>query len=128
MKKIPTPNSTLSIFCIRLLKILVFAYVITAVLLLILAELVYKAELNEQIVNISIILIYIIATFAGGHIAGKSMKTNKYIWGMIVGLCYFIILLIISAIINGSITNLSSNILTALLLCVGSSTLGGMLA
>ena len=54
-----------------LLGLLVFAYILTAVLLMGLAFLLYKFRLEENIINIAIILIYVAVTFLTGFIAGK---------------------------------------------------------
>ena len=66
------------------LKSLLASYIVTGILLLILTFLVYKLELDEQMVVIGIVAIYVIATFVGGFILGKLTEVKKYIWGLLV--------------------------------------------
>lgn len=111
-----------------LLKLLAFSYIITAVFLLILSMLLYKFRLSETIINIGIVVIYIAATFLTGFLAGKKTGTKKYLWGLFLGAGYFLILTLISLIINHGISDFSGNFLSTLFLCVGSGMLGGMLS
>lgn len=110
------------------LKLLIFSYVITTILLLLLAFLFYKFRLSEVIINVGITAVYIISTFFSGFLAGKKMKTRKYLWGLLIGAAYFIILLLVSFVINRGISDFSGNFLSTLFLCVGSGMLGGMLS
>lgn len=111
-----------------LLKLLVFSYILTAVFLLILSMLLYKFRLSETIINIGIVVIYIAATFLTGFLAGKKIGSKKYLWGLFLGAGYFLILTLISLIINHGISDFSGNFLSTLFLCVGSGMLGGMLS
>lgn len=111
-----------------LLKLLAFSYVLTAVFLLILSMLLYKFRLSETIINVGIVIIYIAATFLTGFLAGKKIGTKKYLWGLCLGAGYFLILTLISLIINHGINDFSGNFLSTLFLCVGSGMLGGMLS
>ncbi len=110
------------------LKLLIFSYVITTILLLFLAFLFYKFRLSEVIINVGITAVYIISTFLSGFLAGKKMKTRKYLWGLLIGAAYFIILLLVSFVINRGISDFTGNFLSTLFLCVGSGMLGGMLS
>ncbi len=52
-------------------KVLLVMYILTGILLFILAAVLYKMELSEAAVNISIIISYIVVGFVGGFIIGK---------------------------------------------------------
>lgn len=110
------------------LRMLVFSYLLTALLLLFLSLLLYKFRLNEMVVNVGIVMIYIISTFLTGFLAGKKIGNKKYFWGLLLGAGYFIVLLLISLLINHGISNFTDNFLSTLFLCVGSGMLGGMLS
>ena len=58
--------------------------------------LLYKMGLSEENVNAGIILIYVISTFAGGFVIGKLSGTRKFLWGLITGVLYFALLVLIS--------------------------------
>ena len=111
-----------------MLKSLLASYIVTGLLLLGLTFLVYKFELDEQVVVAGIVAIYVVATFMGGYIIGKLTGAKKYIWGMIVGAVYFALLFFISyGVYREFNTNGISSITTAIL-CIGGGTLGGMLS
>ncbi len=110
------------------LKCLLFSYILTGGLLLLLAFLLYKLHLSEKVVNVFIILIYIAASFFAGFITGKNKKSKKFLWGAVMGALYFLVLFLVSVIVNRSFSQLSSDFTTTILLCVGGGMLGGMLA
>ena len=111
-----------------LLKALLCAYVITGILLLVLSLLLYKMGLSEENVNAGIILIYVISTFAGGFVIGKLTGSRKFLWGLIAGVLYFALLVLISFGIYHSIQSGAGDILTTVLLCAGGGMLGGMVS
>lgn len=76
----------------------------------------------------AIIGIYIVATFFGGFMAGKHIENRKFLWGLLEGLLYFAILLIVSLIANHTLKDVTTNLTTAFLICGGSGMLGGMLS
>ena len=56
-----------------LLKSLLFSYILTAGLLLVLAFLLFKMQLSEKPVSVAIIAIYVLATLFAGFMTGKKM-------------------------------------------------------
>ena len=111
-----------------LLKILAFSYVLTVVCLMLLALFLYKFRLGEMVVNVGVILIYILACFLSGFICGKGMERRKFLWGFLVGLGYFAILVFVSWIFNEQTGQLGADFLSTLFLCSCSGMLGGMLS
>ena len=112
----------------NLLIYLLGAYIVTAVILFLLAFLLYKLSLSEQIVSIGIIITYALSSFLAGFLTGKRMKQKRFLWGLIMGLAYFVVLLLISAIVNKSLGAVADSLFTTLMLCVGGGMLGGMLS
>ncbi len=111
-----------------IMKCLLFSYVLTAGLLLLLALLLYRFSLQEKIVNIGIIVIYIAVTFLAGLLAGKRAGSRKFLWGLCMGTLYFAVLALVSLAVNRSIADVATNFVTVFCLCTGSGMLGGMLA
>ena len=74
---------------LKMMRALLVSYVVTALFLLLTAALVYRAGLDESKVQIAVILIYIVSCFLGGFLAGKMMKTRKFLWGGLLGFLYF---------------------------------------
>ena len=109
-----------------ILKSLLGAYVVTGILLMFLGLLLYKFDLDEKKVAIGIIVIYVVGTFCGGFLIGKYMKKQKYIWGCILGLLYFLLLLIITLGVYRTMQN--GDIVTTMMLCICGGTIGGMLS
>lgn len=111
-----------------LLKCLLFSYILTGGMLMLLALLVYRFSLSEKIVSVAIIAIYIGATFFAGFVTGKKLMSKKFLWGLVMGSMYFFVLVILSITINHSFKDVASNFFTVMVMCAGSGMLGGMLS
>ncbi len=111
-----------------LLKCLLCAYLLTGACLMLLALLLYKLRLSEQVVSIAIIVIYVAAVFLAGFLAGKGMKSRKFLWGLAAGLAYFVIMVLVSLAVNHSLNGLDTHFFTTLILCGAGGMLGGMLS
>lgn len=111
-----------------LLKSLLFAYMLTAVLLALLAFLLYRLGLGEKVVSGAIIVIYVAANFFGGFIAGKRMASRKFLWGLLLGTVYFLVLAGVSLCVGKGSIQVGNSFLTTLVLCAGGGMLGGMLS
>ena len=106
---------------LALLKCLLGAYVITGLLLLLTAGLLYKCNLSEKVIDIAIIAIYVISSLLAGLFYSKGAKSRRFLWGMGAGVAYFLIICVLS------IEPVSNSSITTLLICLGSGMLGGML-
>lgn len=113
---------------IWVLKSLLCAFAASGILLLLLTFLLYKFNLEEGKVAAGIVLIYIISTFIGGFAAGKLSGARKFLWGLLCGILYFALLLLVSFGIYRSFQGSGANVLTTFLLCAGGGMLGGMLS
>lgn len=111
-----------------LLKTLLFSYILTGALLALLAFLLYKVGLTESVVAIVIIAIYVIATFFAGFVAGKKLRNRKFLWGLLMGGAYFIVLAGISMALGKPAGQLGDSTVTTLVLCTAGGMLGGMLS
>ena len=111
-----------------MLKSLLCAYIVTGILLLILTLLLYKAGLSEENINAGIILTYVISTFSGGFVIGKLIGVKKFLWGLLLGVLYFVLLMLISLGIYHSLQSDVVNLVTTFLLCAGGGMLGGMIS
>lgn len=113
---------------VGMVKALLCAYVVTGIMLLILTLLLYKMGLSEANVNAGIILTYVVSTFSAGFVIGKLMKVKRFLWGLIAGVLYFVLLLLISLGVYHSLQGELANLLTTFLLCAGGGMLGGMIS
>ncbi|MCM1182085.1 MAG: TIGR04086 family membrane protein [Roseburia sp.] len=112
---------------VALIKCLIASYLITGVLLMVVAALLYKFSLSENVVEICIIAIYCISSLLAGLFFSKGAASRRFLWGMIAGAAYFLIICAISMVVEQSFTLLSNASITTLFICLGSGMLGGML-
>ena len=91
------------------IKSLLASYIVTGILLLVLTFFMYKFELNEKIV-------------------GKLTKSKRYLWGMVLGIIYFVLLLLITLGVYRTLNGDSVSIVTSLILCAGGGMTGGMIS
>ena len=117
-----------SIPILFLLKTLLFSYILTGVFLALLALLLYKVGLTESVVTIVIIAIYVIATFFAGFVAGKKLKSRRFLWGLLMGSAYFLVLVAISLVLGEPAGQLGDSVITTLVLCAAGGMLGGMIS
>ncbi|MDE7365972.1 MAG: TIGR04086 family membrane protein [Lachnospiraceae bacterium] len=113
---------------LEVIRSLVAAYIFTGVALAALAFVIYKWDLNETIVNIVIMAVYVIASFIGGFITGKRVKERKFFWGLLMGGLYILIIYGVSMIMSVSLDMISTANVAACLLCLGGGMLGGMVS
>lgn len=104
------------------------AYIVTGTILLVLSLLLYRLQVTENIINAGITLTYIISCFLAGNLAGRQMKQKRFLWGLIMGGAYFVVLLALSMVVNQSAGAVSDSLLLTLFLCAGGGMLGGMLS
>lgn len=107
---------------------LVAMYIITGLLLAALAALLGRVEMTDAAVSIAIIAAYIISCFAGGFFIGKKKKTRKYLWGICVGVFYFLVLFLGNLVVNRGLDGQLVHMLATAVLCVLSGMAGGMLS
>ena len=113
---------------IFIIKCMLGAYILTAGLLLLLAFMLYRFGLSEKVVSICIIAVYIIVTFLAGLLAGKREGRKKFLWGLMMGVLYFGILVAVSLVVNRGLEDVAGNLMTVFFLCAGSGMLGGMVS
>ena len=128
MERMERNSGTESIPGAFFLKSLLFYYILTAVLLALLAFLLFRLGLGEKTVTIAITVIYVAATFIGGFITGKRMGSRKFLWGLLLGCAYFLVLAAVSLWAGKGNIQLGTSFFTTLALCAGGGMLGGMVS
>lgn len=109
-------------------KGLMIAYAVTGLLLAALAFCVFRFGLSEAVTDIAIVAIYVIVTFVGAFVTGKTVRERKFLWGLLLGFLYIAIISIVAVAIGQvfSVTNTAD--VTTAVLCIGGGLLGGMLS
>ena len=110
------------------LKILFLMYAVTFVLLLLLALALFKMELQETVSKVWLIAVYVISGFLGGFLIGKRTKSKKFLWGFFIGILYFAVLFGVSLLLYKGLAGDWMHLVTTLVLCAGSGTVGGMVS
>ena len=124
MDKVLHRNSRVTV----ILKNLLLSYVVTGLMLLVLSLLMLKMDVSNKILSGGITVTYILSTFLGGFLFGKSASQKRFLWGLLIGALYFVILFLIS-VLTGSVMGMAaSRVLTVMLLCIFGGMLGGMLS
>jgi putative membrane protein (TIGR04086 family) len=113
---------------LALLKGVLFSYIITAFILLLLSFLMLNLDLSGAVISGGVILSYIVSTFIGGLFVGKKLEQKKFLWGLMMGIIYFAILLIVSLMMNRVSPLPLGNLFTAFIICSISGMLGGMIS
>ena len=103
-------------------------YLLSGVLLFLISAITYFGDLSGQIVEIGILVIYILVCLVGGFITGKLKKSKRYLWGMVSGVGYFFVLLLVSLAMNGFSVTDPVGLLTVFIICIASGTIGGMIS
>ena len=111
-----------------ILRSLLLAYALSGICLLLLALMVFKLDIGQGIVTVGILVIYVVSCLAGGFLSGKLMRQNKYKWRILVGLCYFVLLMIVSFAVQRRWDMSAQHAITTFFMCLGGGTLGGMLS
>ena len=112
---------------VQMAKGVVFAYLISGICLVLLAFLMFRWEVSEGVVRGGIIFAYVFSCFLGGIVVSANHQGRKYLWGLAIGLLYYVILFAVSMIFNRVVFTRIPGIFPALFLCAFGGMLGGML-
>ena len=112
----------------RMIRTLIFTYLVSGVLLTALAFALYKFRLPESQITLGISGVYILSCFMGGFMAGKAMRSRKFLWGLLTGILYFAFLRIMSFLQDRTITADAVRLGTVFAMCSLSAMAGGMIS
>lgn len=115
-------------FLLPLAAAVIIMCAVSALLLLGLTAVVFHMELDAKIAQIGIMAIYVLSGLCGGILIGKMKKEKKFLWGIVSGVCYFLVLLALSLIHGAGTVADMVHLMTVLVFCVLSSMIGGMLS
>ena len=110
-----------------IVKFLFTAYIVTFLILAILAFLLFKFNVSQGFVNGGVIFAYIFSSFLAGLLFSKRVESRRFIWGALIGFLYFVIILIISMILNRQLFLQIPNLMSVFVLCTLGGMMGGML-
>lgn len=103
------------------------AVFVTILLLLLLTVLIYNTDMSGTVSGIMMVAIYVLGPFAGAFVLGKIMKKKRFLWGMLLGVVYFALFVLLSVLTaeEGAIPGIREY-LQVLLAVLPGGILGGM--
>lgn len=104
------------------------AWVVTVILLLLLAFLLLKLQWDNGKTELAILIVYVISTFFGGWMTGRKVEKMKFLYGLASGALYFLLLLAVSAMSDAGLQSGLATGAAAFLLCAAGGMVGGMFA
>ncbi|MEG0214574.1 MAG: TIGR04086 family membrane protein [Hungatella sp.] len=110
------------------LRSLLFSYLLSGLLLIVISFALYKLRLKESQVRTGVNLVYVLSCFLGGFLMGKGCKERRFFWGLLLGMLYSIILFAVSILLNKGFASTPAQFFTTMGICVVSGILGGILS
>ena len=89
------------------------SYLLAAVLLIVLAFLLYKFHLKESHVGLAVSAIYVVTCFLGGFLMGKGIRQRRFFWGFFLG---------------KGLPMDTGQLVRTFIMCAASGTIGGMVS
>lgn len=108
------------------LLVLGVMFVCSAILLLLLTTIIWKMDGGGRLLSGGIIAVYVISCMIGGGMVGKVMGKQKFLWGMVIGVSYFLILLFIGIFMIRIPLSGNMQIISGGMICAISGMVGGM--
>lgn len=112
---------------LQIVKGIVLAYFLSALALAILSFIMYRWDISDSVIRGGILSAYVISCFISGMVVSRQHEQRRYLWGLLMGALYFVILWGVSMIGNRGAFSGFTGILPALALCLLGGMLGGML-
>ncbi len=109
-------------------KFLFISYLISGLFLLLAALLFYKMKLQASTAQILVYSIYAISCAVGGFFIGKSIGQRRFLWGLLFGILYIVILFLISLTFPTETNPETGHIITRFIICLASGCIGGIVS
>lgn len=103
-------------------------FIASALLLAVMAALIWKTGAGAGTASGCITVVYIVSNFVGGFMAGRKASKHKFMWGIAVSAAYFAIIVLAGVWFMGNKLVVSPEIVTGAMICIISGMFGGMLA
>ena len=85
---------------LQIIKGIVLAYLLSALALVILSFVMYRWDVSENVIRGGILFAYVFSCFISGMVVSRQHSERKYLWGLLMGAIYFVILWGVSMIGN----------------------------
>lgn len=102
--------------------------IVSVVLILLFAFVTLKLQPDAGKMELMIMVIYVLANLAGGWCCGHRQERRKFVWGLLTGAVYFLLVFLVSGMSEQQVQPEISGSLLALVLCAAGGMVGGMLS
>lgn len=109
----------------KMVKALIAGYVITLIMLGVLTYLINRFTLDEKTVDNIIFGIYMAGSFTGALLSAWLIKKRRVIIGIIYGLVYITVLLVIAAFMKKHAPDSNNNMMVSVLASIAAGAFGG---
>lgn len=109
-------------------KCMVVAFLVTLLILVLAAFFWYKTDMAPSVLSGMLVAAYIVSNFIGGWMIGKKAEKRKFLWGLLLGAGYFLLVFLISFLGNAYMLGDVRDLLLAGILCTLSGMFGGMIS
>ena len=120
------PNSAAN--PMRFVKTLLVSYILTVLLMFLLAFILYKMKLSGAQASFGVTAIYFLSCDVGGFLTGKQMRSRRLLWGLLSGALYFSVLLLLSLGMNGGLQGELKSMASVLAACLAGSAAGAVIS
>lgn len=107
---------------------LLASYAVSAVVMVVLALILYKWGLSEKIMAVGTIVTYILSGLAGGILMKKSGRSHSFLWGLLLGAVYYLVLLLLALVLPGREGMADMSVALNLAICMLAGMTGAMLS
>jgi len=121
-------------------KALIVSMIVTVILLLVMAWVLYQTDLSGMIRYVMVVVIYLAACLLGGFMLGRKQEKRRFLWGAGFGVVYFLLLILVAACLPEGLEDASQTVgqivtsdeggrsVRVFLICMLSGMVGGMLS
>ncbi|MDY3928344.1 MAG: TIGR04086 family membrane protein [Clostridia bacterium] len=109
-----------------ILKGVLIALAITVVFVIIIALICYFADISDGVIAIMLYVVGAVSVFTSSLFLAKSITTKGMLHGLILGLGYFMVIFILSAVFKKQVTA-NTKLFVSLISALASGMLGGIM-
>nr|WP_317359222.1 TIGR04086 family membrane protein [uncultured Tyzzerella sp.] len=121
-----TTNSKPNDAIISLTKGAIFSYLLTAIVFIIYGVLLTYTEITEKNIQIVVMLTTVLSVLIGGIIASKGVNSKGLIFGMLVGIVYSTIMIMVGLCVL-PVLKITSKMIMIIILSISAGGIGGII-
>ncbi|WP_317366550.1 TIGR04086 family membrane protein [uncultured Tyzzerella sp.] len=111
---------------LSLTKGTVFSYLLTVIVFIVYGILLAYTEVTEKNIQMVVMITTVVSVLIGGFIASKGVNSKGLLFGMIVGLVYAIIMIMISFCVL-PVMKITSKMIMIIILSISAGGIGGII-